>query len=96
MQKKDLVTTTLGMSQSEFGAALVTEAQNRKQKEKLERSISTAQNILSSLEGCDRQIEHLQSWKKTHEDQLEALQNGAFSFNAAGDIVYNDVQLNRR
>jgi len=87
---------TLGMSQSEFGAALVTEAQNRKQKERLEKSIAVAQTILASLDECNERITYFSEWKKTREAQLEALQKGRFSFDAHGEILYDDKILNRR
>lgn len=93
-ENKDLA--TLGMSQSEFGSALVSEAQNRKQKEKLESSIATAQTILASLEECNERIAYFSEWKKIREAQLEALQQGKFSFDARGAIVYENSSLNRR
>jgi hypothetical protein len=94
-QKKDDL-ATMGMTQSEFGAALVTEAQNRKQKERLEKSIATAQTILASLEECNERINYFSEWKKTREAQLDALQLGKFSFDTHGEIVYEDKDLNRR
>ena len=94
-EKKDLMTSS-GMSKSEFGSALVTEAQNRKQKERLEKSIEFAQVVLSSLEECDNKIEWFTGWKKTREAQLKALQNGDFSYDGYGSIIYNDSALNRK
>ena len=94
-EKKDLV-TTMGMSQEEFGAALVTEAQNRKQKQRLEKSVAVAQTILSSIEECDKQIEYFAGWKRTREGQLKALQDGKFSFNKSDDLVYDEETLNRK
>jgi hypothetical protein len=93
-EQKELA--TMGMSQSEFGAALVTEAQNRKQKERLEKSIAVAQTILASLEECNERIAYFTGWQKTRQAQLDALQQGKFSFDGGGEIIYDDKQLNRR
>lgn len=94
-EKKDLV-TTMGMSQAEFGAALITEAQNRKQKQRLEQSVAVAQTILSSIEECEKQIEYFAGWKKTREGQLKALHDGKFSFDKSGLLVYDEESLNRK
>lgn len=94
-EKKDLI-TTMGMSQAEFGAALITEAQNRQQKQRLEKSVLVAQTILSTIEECDKQIEYFRGWKKTREEQLKALHDGEFSFDKSGEIVYNEPTLNRK
>ena len=96
MADKNELTITAGMTQAEFGTALLTEATNRKQRIKFERSITEAETILARLEDCDRQIEHLSGWKKTCEGQMKALQDGAFSFDKDGSIVYEDKSLNRR
>lgn len=94
MEDKTLI--TMGMTQSEFGSALLTEAKNRKQKEKLEQSVNEAQMVLSSLDECERQIKYFKAWKETRLGQLEALEKGKFSFGPAGEIVYDDRSLNRR
>jgi hypothetical protein len=88
--------STLGMSTADFGAALISEAQGRKQKELADKSVIAVQGIFSSMAACDRQITHLQSWKKTHEGQIAALKEGSFSVDDCGAIVYNDAALNRR
>lgn len=88
--------TTMGMSPAQFGAALINEAQARKQKERLEKSVIQTQAVLSSLEECDLQILYFQGWKKTRLAQLEALKAGEFTFDLAGSIVYNDKALNRK
>lgn len=94
--KKNDELATIGMTPAEFGTALIDEAQARKQKEKLEKSINQAKGILSSLEECNSKIEWFQGWKKTHEGQLAALKAGKFTFDTFGAIVYNDPDLNRK
>lgn len=87
---------SIGMSNNEFGSALIKEAQNRKQKEKLEKSVAVVQVILSSLDECEKQISYFQGWKKTHESQLEAIEKGEFSFDTYGALTYNNPELNRK
>jgi hypothetical protein len=95
MDNKDLM-VPVEMSNAEFGSALLAEAQKRRQKEKLEKSVLEAETILARLDDCTRQIEHLTGWKKTCNGQMEALQKGDFSLDNHGMIVYNDSALNRR
>ena len=95
-EKKELVTATMGMSNAEFGAALIGEAKARRQKERLDKSVAETQTILGSIEECDRQISYFTGWKATRQGQLDALEKGEFSFDKDGLIVYNDRALNRR
>lgn len=95
-KKNNQIVTTTGMTQSEFGAALLTEARNRKQKVLLEKSIAEAQTVLSSIEECDRKIDYFKGWKETREAQLEALENGEFTLDPSGNVVYNTAALNRK
>jgi hypothetical protein len=84
------------MTNAEFGVALIAEAQSRRQKEKLEKAVTEAQAIFSTIEECERQIEYFTGWKATREGQLAALRAGDFTFDKNGTITYNDKTLNRR
>jgi hypothetical protein len=84
------------MTKSEFGKSMVEEAQNRLYIQKLEKSVLIAQTILASIDECSERIEYFSGWKKTREAQLEALQKGEFSFDKAGEVVYDEAKLNRR
>ena len=94
--KKELMTATMGMSSAEFGAALLTEARNRKQKQMLEKSVQEAQTVLASLDECIARIEYFTGWKQTREAQLAALQRGEFKLDGQGVVSYNDAALNRK
>jgi hypothetical protein len=84
------------MSNAAFGSALIEEANNRRQKEKLNKSVKIASDVLTMLDDCKRQIAHLEAWKVICEARLEALREGLFSFDNQESIVYDDPQLNRK
>lgn len=95
-KKKELELATMGMSSAEFGEALIREAQTRKHKANLEKSVTQTQTIFSSLDECNRQILYFTGWKQTLEEQLAALKAGEFFFDSLGALIYNKPSLNRK
>jgi len=96
MSEEKTALTTMGMTQSAFGAAIIEEAQTRKQKQMLNKSVAEATTILASIDECDQKIAYFTDWKKTREGQLDALQKGEFALDPQGAITYNNVELNRK
>jgi hypothetical protein len=88
--------TTKPLSQAELGLALMNEAQARQNQAKMDKAVSFAETILSTIEECDRQIAYFTGWKKTRERQMAALESGAFSFDNLGAITFQDEELNRK
>lgn len=92
---KNELMSTYGMNQKDFGSAMVTEAKNRQQKAKIDRSVSAVQNMIEALDTTLRQIEHLRGWQKTYEARIKALEKGEFYFGQGEQIIFNDSALNR-
>jgi hypothetical protein len=96
MSEEKKALKTMGMTQSEFGAAIIEEAQSRKQKQMLNQSVAEAATILTSIDDCNTQIAYFTGWKQTREGQLDALQKGEFTLDPQGAITYNTAELNRK
>lgn len=84
----------MGMSPSEFGAALLQEAENDEQKARIKGNIARVRGIRQELAECDQRLESYASWKKICEAKLAAISSGDFKFNKWGEMVFNDPKLN--
>lgn len=94
MADENTTLASMNMSTEEFEQALITEAQNRKQKERLERSVRIEQDVLTIIDYCDKQVSYFKMHKERQEARLSALNKGEFTFSPHGDLIYNDVKLN--
>lgn len=86
--------TTMDMSQEDFGNAMIYEAQQRKQKQRLDKSVQIVEVLLTDIENCDNNLLWFQRMKQNREAKLLAIKQGKFSFNKFGAIEYEQKDLN--
>jgi hypothetical protein len=92
--EKDTALASLGMSPSEFGAALIAEAVNQDKTQRLKANIERVRGIRQELIEAEATIERATAWKKIAETKLAAIEAGEFQFNKWSEMIFNDSKLN--
>lgn len=96
MVKKNEETSlaTFGMTQSEFGKALLENARNENKKKFIEHATGEVSRIMQSIDKVNECIKRDNESIKIYQGRLKAIENGEFEIKADGQLKYKDESLN--